>query len=119
DHRKRLEKDLEIAIRDRAFAPHFQPQVSLTDGRVTGVEALIRWRHPERGPMSPGEFLPVAERSGQMAAIGRIVIAKAINEAARWHRDGLAFGRMAINVSGTELREPDFNDFLFGSMQAA
>ncbi|MBX3531442.1 MAG: EAL domain-containing protein [Rhizobiaceae bacterium] len=118
DHRKRLEQDLKEAIQQQAFAPHYQPQISLKDGRVTGVEALVRWRHPERGPVSPGEFIPVAEKAGLMSAIGRIVIAKAIAEAAEWHRNGTVFGRLAINVSGAELREPDFTDFLFGTMQA-
>jgi diguanylate cyclase (GGDEF)-like protein len=119
EHRKRLERDLREAIASTAFAPHFQPQVCLKDGRVTGVEALVRWTHPERGPVSPGEFIPVAEKAGLMAAIGRIVIARAIEQAAIWHRRGIVFGRLAINVSGVELREPDFTDFLFGALQAA
>jgi diguanylate cyclase (GGDEF)-like protein len=118
DHRKQLERDLKVAIREQAFTPHYQPQISLKDGRVTGVEALVRWRHPERGPISPGEFIPVAEKAGLMSAIGRIVIAKAIAEAAEWHRNGTVFGRLAINVSGAELREPDFTDFLFGMLQS-
>ncbi len=118
DHRKRLERDLRAAIADAAFAAHFQPQVSLRDGRVTGVEALVRWQHPEHGPVPPAEFIPVAERAGLMAAIGRIVIAKAIGEAARWRNAGIAFGRLAINVSGAELREPDFTDFLFGTLES-
>ena len=67
--------------------------------------------------VSPGEFIPVAEKSGLMAQIGRIVIDKAIEQAGEWHRAGIAFGRLAVNVSGTELREPDFDDFLFGVLE--
>ncbi len=119
EHRKRLERDIREAIREKAFAPHFQPQISLKDGRVTGVEALVRWTHPERGPIPPGEFIPVAERAGLMSALGRIAIGKAVAEAASWHRAGIGFGRLAVNVSGAELREPDFTRFLFGTLQAA
>jgi EAL domain-containing protein (putative c-di-GMP-specific phosphodiesterase class I) len=98
---------------------HFQPQVSLRDGRIIGVEALMRWKHAERGMVSPGEFIPVAEKCGLMADIGRIVIAKAIGQAAEWHRDGIDFGRLAVNVSGSELREADFDTFLFRTLERA
>jgi diguanylate cyclase (GGDEF)-like protein len=119
EHRKQLERDLKVAIAERAFDVYFQPQVSLTNGRITGVEALVRWKHPTRGMVSPGEFIPVAEKSSLMADIGRIILEKAIFEAAEWHSSGIEFGRLAINVSGTELREPDFNDFLFGTLEQA
>jgi diguanylate cyclase (GGDEF)-like protein len=117
DHRKRLETDLKIAIENKTFEPYFQPQISMSNGAITGIEALVRWDHPERGMISPGEFIPVAEKSGLMVSIGRIVIAKAIAEVAEWHRSGIAFGRLAVNVSGTELREPDFDTFLFQTLE--
>ena len=69
--------------------------------------------------ISPGEFIPVAEKSGLMAQIGRIIVEKAIAEAAEWHSAGIFFGRLAINVSGTELREPDFDKFLFETLEAS
>ena len=69
--------------------------------------------------ISPGEFIPVAEKCGLMAEVGRIVIAKAIHEAAEWHRAGIFFGRLAVNVSGTELREVDFDKFLFETLEKA
>ena len=77
----------------------------------------MRWNHPQRGMISPGEFIPVAEKSGLMAQIGRIIVEKAIAEAAEWHQAGISFGRLAINVSGTELREPDFDTFLFETLE--
>jgi diguanylate cyclase (GGDEF)-like protein len=117
EHRKQLERDLKMAIAARSFVVYYQPQVSLSNGTITGVEALVRWNHPERGMISPGEFIPVAEKSGLMAQIGRIVIDKAIEQAAEWHKAGVAFGRLAVNVSGTELREPDFDDFLFAVLE--
>ena len=112
EHRKQLENDMRTAIAEKSFQVYFQPQVSLSDGTIAGTEALVRWDHATRGMIPPGEFIPVAEKSGLMAQIGRIVISKAIQQAAEWHRAGLYFGRLAVNVSGTELREPDFDVFL-------
>jgi diguanylate cyclase (GGDEF)-like protein len=119
DYRKQLEHDIRIAVSGKAFQVYFQPQVSLSNGTISGIEALVRWKHAERGMIAPGEFIPVAEKCGLMAEIGRIVIAKAINEAAEWNRAGIAFGRLAVNVSGTELREPDFDAFLFDTLEKA
>ncbi|RVD14170.1 diguanylate cyclase, partial [Mesorhizobium sp. M4B.F.Ca.ET.017.02.2.1] len=119
DYRKQLEHDIRAAIADKTFEVYFQPQVSLTSGKISGIEALVRWKHASRGMISPGEFIPVAEKCGFMPEIGRIVITKAINEAAEWDRAGIDFGRLAVNVSGTELREPDFDKFLFGTLEKA
>ncbi len=119
EHRKQLEADLKAAIALESFSIYYQPQVSISNGTITGVEALVRWKHPERGMVSPGEFIPVAEKSGLMAAIGRIIVRKAVQEAAEWHRAGIAFGRIAINVSGSELREADFDSFLFSTLEKA
>jgi diguanylate cyclase (GGDEF)-like protein len=117
EHRKMLERDIRAAIAERSFNVFFQPQVSLTNGSVAGIEALVRWNHPERGMISPAEFIPIAEKTGLMAGVGRIVMDKAIGAAAQWHREGIAFGRLAVNVSGTELREPDFARFLFATLE--
>jgi len=119
DYRKQLEQDIRTAIANKSFEVYFQPQVSLTSGKISGIEALVRWKHAERGMISPGEFIPVAEKCGFMPEIGRIVIGKAIEEAAEWNRAGIDFGRIAVNVSGTELREPDFDSFLFGTLERA
>jgi diguanylate cyclase (GGDEF)-like protein len=119
EHRKQLEADLKAAIALESFSVYYQPQVSISNGTITGVEALVRWKHPERGMVSPGEFIPVAEKCGLMAEIGRIIVRKAISEAAEWHRAGIGFGRIAINVSGSELRENDFDSFLFETLERA
>ncbi|MBZ9734796.1 EAL domain-containing protein [Mesorhizobium sp. CA15] len=119
DYRKQLEQDIRTAIANKSFEVYFQPQVSLTSGKISGIEALVRWKHATRGMISPGEFIPVAEKCGFMPDVGRIVIAKAIEEAAEWNRAGIDFGRIAVNVSGTELRELDFDAFLFGTLERA
>ncbi|WP_192252957.1 putative bifunctional diguanylate cyclase/phosphodiesterase [Mesorhizobium caraganae] len=119
DYRKQLEHDIRVAISENAFQVYFQPQVSLTNGAISGIEALVRWKHAERGMISPAEFIPIAEKCGFMPEIGRIVFAKAIEQAAEWDRAGIAFGRLAVNVSGTELREPDFDRFLFATLEKA
>lgn len=119
DYRKQLEQDIRTAIAEKTFEVYFQPQVSLTSGKISGIEALVRWKHATRGMISPGEFIPVAEKCGFMPDIGRIVITKAINEAAEWDRAGIDFGRIAVNVSGTELRETDFDAFLFSTLERA
>jgi diguanylate cyclase len=118
EHRKQLEREIKLAIENDTFSMYFQPQVSLSNGAITGVEALVRWPHAERGMISPGEFIPVAEKAGLMVEIGRIIMRKAIGEAAGWHESGMNFGRLAINITGAELREDDFEDFLFGTMEA-
>jgi diguanylate cyclase (GGDEF)-like protein len=117
EHRKRFERDMATAVENDEFQVHFQPQVWLMDGTVAGVEALVRWHHPERGMIPPSTFIPLAEQIGSMPAIGMIVMSKAIREAASWYRDGIEFGRLAVNVSGAELREPGFTSFLFDTMQ--
>jgi diguanylate cyclase (GGDEF)-like protein len=117
EHRKQLERELKLAIQNDTFSIYFQPQVSLSHGTITGVEALVRWPHAERGMISPAEFIPVAEKAGLMVEIGRIIMRKAIGEAAGWYRSGMNFGRLAINISGTELREDDFEEFLLSTME--
>jgi diguanylate cyclase (GGDEF)-like protein len=117
ENRRQLEIDLRSSIEEKSFVPHFQPQLSLPSRKVTGMEALMRWQHPERGLLAPGHFLKVAQQTGLIVEIGRIVIDKAIAQAAQWHREGTEFGQISLNVSDSELREPDFADFLFSTLK--
>lgn len=117
EYRNKLEIDLRLAVELESFEVYFQPQISLSTGTITGLEALVRWNHPERGMVAPMSFLEVAVKVGLMPAIGRIVMHKAIRQAAEWHRAGVEFGRLALNVSGTELRENDFDAFLFRTLE--
>ena len=98
--RRALEMDLRQAIVDGAFEVHYQPCVSLGDNKITGCEALLRWRHPQRGMISPAEFIPIAEDTGLINQLGEWVLATACAEAATWPDDI----RLAVNVSPVQFR---------------
>jgi len=102
--RRMLEHDLRHAVSRNQLRLVYQPQVDIQSGEVTGFEALIRWRHPERGEISPGEFVPVAEESGLILQIGEWVMRTACAEAASWAGE---LG-VAVNVSAVQLHAPDF-----------
>jgi diguanylate cyclase (GGDEF)-like protein len=98
--RRKLETDLRQAITDGALEVNYQPCVSLQDNNITGCEALLRWRHPERGMISPAEFIPIAEETGLINQLGEWVLTTACAEAATWP-DGI---RLAVNVSPVQFR---------------
>ncbi len=98
--RRSLEVDLRRALALRELALVYQPQFNLSSRQITGFEALLRWRHPKRGFVSPAEFIPLAEELGLIAPIGEWVLRKACREAAKW-RDRL---RVAVNVSAVQFR---------------
>jgi EAL domain-containing protein (putative c-di-GMP-specific phosphodiesterase class I) len=87
---------------------HYQPKVNLESGEIVGVEALIRWLHPDLGLVSPAEFIPIAEECGLMVPIGRWVMGQACHQAQAWQEIGLAPIRIAVNISAAELRASDF-----------
>jgi diguanylate cyclase (GGDEF)-like protein len=99
-----LELDLGQAIADGGFEIHYQPLLSLADSRVTGCEALLRWRHPRRGMISPAEFIPVAEETGMIDALGEWVLRTSCAEAATWP-DQI---KVAVNVSPVQFRSQAF-----------
>jgi diguanylate cyclase (GGDEF)-like protein len=101
--RQRLEFELWQALDRGQFEVWYQPQIDLRTGRATGVEALLRWRHPERGIVSPGEFIPVAEAIGLIDGLGRWVMATACAEVASWP----AAVRLAVNVSSVQFARSD------------
>jgi EAL domain-containing protein (putative c-di-GMP-specific phosphodiesterase class I) len=101
-----LQRDLRQAIERNQLSLHYQPKVSATRGVITGVEALVRWRHAERGMLSPGIFIPVAERFGLINALGDWVIQEACRQMRVWLNQGLRI-RVAINLSVHQLRQDD------------
>ena len=107
--RMRLDHAMRQALLENRFRLHFQPQVDLADGRVIGAEALIRWHDPIRGDISPAEFIPVAEESGFVMAIGDWVLQRAVKQAADWLRKGHRMP-VAVNVSALQFQQPQFVD---------
>jgi diguanylate cyclase len=105
-----LARDLRAALAGEAgggqLALHYQPKVASAEGAVAGVEALLRWQHPQRGPVSPGVFIPVAERFGLIMPLGDWVIAECCRQIAAWREAGLEM-RVAINLSVQQLRQPE------------
>jgi len=114
-----LAKELREALkRDDQLHLHYQPQVDLRDGSVIGVEALVRWRHPERGALSPGVFIPVAEVTGLIVPLGRWVLGEACHQARAWLDAGMNPGVMAVNVSGIQLRAADLERDVMDALHA-
>ncbi|NHZ89190.1 EAL domain-containing protein [Massilia sp. CCM 8733] len=106
DARKRftLDNNLRRALERKEFVLYYQPQIDLRSGAICGAEALIRWIHPDLGMISPADFIPVAEETGMIVAIGEWVLREACHELRAWHDDGHAI-RMSINLSGRQLSE--------------
>lgn len=99
----RIERELQEAVKNNQFFMVFQPQVNLRSQTITGIEALIRWDHPDRGVLSPGGFLPVVEKTSLAPVLGEVVIDRAMAAAKYWLDTGLDFGRVSINVSPAHL----------------
>jgi len=102
-----LEVSLRAAGGNGELALEYQPQVDLMTGRVVGVEALLRWRHPQRGLISPATFIPIAENSGLILQIGEWVLKTACEQLKRWHRMGHGDLRMAVNISARQFQQPE------------
>ncbi|WP_313891338.1 EAL domain-containing protein [Psychrobacillus sp.] len=104
----KLKGGMRKALLNEEFFLHFQPQLDMNSGEVEGVEALIRWKHPELGMISPADFIPLSESTGQIIAIGDWVIDASLQLAKRIANEKLNIKHIAINVSSLQLREVDF-----------
>jgi diguanylate cyclase (GGDEF)-like protein len=113
-----MEMDLRTALAEHQFELYYQPQVDLADGRVTGTEALLRWRLPSGKLLSPGAFLPLAERTGLIVPINTWVLREACRRAAAWQRAGLAV-RVAVNISADLFRHRDVHQLVLEAISAA
>ncbi|CAN5451055.1 hypothetical protein BH11PSE11_BH11PSE11_35710 [soil metagenome] len=109
--RQLIESNLRNALRSQEFVLYYQAKVNLKSGLITGAEALLRWRHPERGLLLPGQFVTIAEECGLMVPIGLWVLREACRQAKDWSR-GPARVPISINISGPEFRSADFLDNL-------
>ncbi|MGC1188306.1 MAG: EAL domain-containing protein [Candidatus Acidiferrales bacterium] len=112
--RQSIEESLRRALERQEFSLVFQPKVSLKSGEITGAEALLRWTHPTRGPMSPAKFVPVAEDSGLIVAIDKWVLREACIQARGWTDAGLPKVSVGVNVSAMEFRNEKFLEGIFG-----
>lgn len=108
--RQVLERDLKKAVLKNELELYYQPKLNVKTGAVSGMEALLRWNHPERGFMSPGLFIPIAERSSLIVNIGDWVLREATRQAKRWQAQGLGDLKVAVNVSAVQLKEFCFID---------
>jgi diguanylate cyclase (GGDEF)-like protein/PAS domain S-box-containing protein len=101
-----LSEQLRRALDEGQFFLVYQPQVEMATGRILGVEALVRWRHPERGPVSPSEFIPASEDSGQIVPLGAWILQDACRQARLWLDAGIAPPVVSVNVSPVQFRRP-------------
>jgi diguanylate cyclase (GGDEF)-like protein/PAS domain S-box-containing protein len=106
--RQLLEADLRCALGRNEFLLHYQPKLGLQTGEITGVEALIRWLHPQRGVIYPAQFVPIAEECGLIVPIGQWVLLEACKQAKAWRNSGLGVVPVSVNVSAAEFGAKDF-----------
>ncbi|WP_027473953.1 bifunctional diguanylate cyclase/phosphodiesterase [Curvibacter gracilis] len=112
-----LENSLRQAIRNQEFELHYQPQVDGASGELLGLEALIRWNHPEQGPISPARFIPIAEEAYLINPIGEWVLREACRQARAWMDQGLAPRVVAVNLSAVQFRQQNLVDQVARALQ--
>ena len=114
-----LEAGLQRAVRNDEFVLHYQPRVSAATRRVVGVEALLRWQHPERGLVPPGEFIPLLEESGLIVPVGARVIAAACRQNKAWQDAGLPPMRVSVNISSRQFRTGSLEETVREALRAS
>ena len=115
--RQSIEEHLRCALQRREFTLHYQPKICLRTMTIVGAEALIRWQHPTRGVIMPAQFIPIAEDSGLILPIGRLVLLEACRQARRWFDAGYRDVSVAVNVSALELRDDGFLEGVLASLR--
>jgi diguanylate cyclase (GGDEF)-like protein len=117
--RVQFESELHEALRSGQFELHYQPKVDTATGRINSAEALIRWRHPQRGLVPPGDFIPVAEECGLIDAIGEWVLFEACRQAKAWQTSGLRPLRVAVNVAPSQFRLTNLAEQIRRALEAS
>jgi diguanylate cyclase (GGDEF)-like protein/PAS domain S-box-containing protein len=115
--RQSIEESLRRALERHELILHYQPKINLRTGEITGAEALIRWRHPVRGLVPPGEFIPIAEDCGLIVPIGNWALREACQQAQAWMKAGLPLRSMAVNISAMEFRDENFLHGVFAIIE--
>ncbi|MBD3756087.1 MAG: bifunctional diguanylate cyclase/phosphodiesterase [Gammaproteobacteria bacterium] len=112
-----IENALRQAVEHNEMALHYQPQHDAKTGKIIGVEALLRWNHPQMGAISPMEFIPVAEQSGQIIALGEWILQTALQQHHAWLSQGLEPFVIAVNLSAVQLRQADLPEQIFKALE--
>ncbi len=107
-----LESALRKGLEEQQFVLYYQPQIDLHDGRIVGVEALIRWRHPDLGILAPGHFIQAAEDSGLIVPMGKWVLEEACRQMVQWKDAGLSLDYMAVNLAGQQIHESSLYELI-------
>ncbi|WP_161599295.1 putative bifunctional diguanylate cyclase/phosphodiesterase [Reinekea blandensis] len=115
--RLQLEKALRKAVINNEFSVDYQPKMNLHTGIIDSVEALVRWRHPHKGVLDPDDFIPLAEETGLISAIGEQVLNKACQEAAAWRQRGFGDISISVNLSSHQIRRNDLYDIIYNALQ--
>lgn len=119
ERRGDIEHELRSALAHKQFALEYQPIVDLASGETVKMEVLLRWRHPRLGVVPPSEFVPIAEESGAIVAIGTWVMGEACKQLSRWHAAGMRDLRMSVNVSPLQFAQPTFFRTVVGAIETA
>ncbi len=114
-----LERELRSALTTGQLRVYYQPQVDLNDGRIIGVEALVRWQHPRHGLIEPVEFLAVAEEAGLITQLDEWVQVHAFGEVARWRAGGRRDVRLSVNMSSQQLEQDGFLERFLANLDAS
>ncbi len=114
-----IQSDLRRAIAEQQFTLHYQPQINLRTGTITGVEALLRWMHPDHGLMPPAAFLSVAEESGLILPINEWVLREACRQAARWSRSAMPATRVAVNLAPMQFQREKLCNLVLSALEEA
>ena len=107
-----LERSLRVALEKGEFVVHYQPQIDARNNKIFGMEALVRWEHPEMGMVMPDKFIPIAEETGLIKELDRFVMRQAMKDVSRWYAQGLDPGVLSLNLSIKQLMSSDFVDVL-------
>jgi diguanylate cyclase (GGDEF)-like protein len=111
-----LGRELMAAIESGGLALHYQPQVDIESGRIVGLEALVRWNHIQRGPISPAVFIPIAEKTGSIVDLGKWVFDEACRQTRVWQDEGIDAPTVAVNVSAIQCKRPELEQDILASL---
>jgi diguanylate cyclase (GGDEF)-like protein/PAS domain S-box-containing protein len=112
-----IENLIRHGLKEDLFTVFYQPKVDIASGKLVSMEALVRYEHPEKGLVSPAQFIPLAEQTGQIIEIGEVVLRKACEDTKRWVDAGLFSGRVAVNIAARQFEIPDFDERIMSILQ--